>query len=106
MSNDELLGRPLKPSEITKFKAKVVIPPEVFDIWNRAIADAWDGEKAIVQQVTVNTKLKALTIPYDKIWLDIEDVYGEHGWKVYYDRPAYNEDYEPTFKFTKKRGAR
>jgi len=39
---------------------------------------------------------------FDKGWLNIEPMYRAAGWKVVYDKPAYNESYEPTFTFTKR----
>lgn len=33
---------------------------------------------------------------------DFEGIYRKAGWKVVYDKPAYNETYEPTFTFSKK----
>ena len=35
-------------------------------------------------------------------WLNIETVYEDAGWDVYYDKPGYNEDYKPSYTFTKK----
>lgn len=35
----------------------------------------------------------------DKGWLDFEDIYREVGWRVTYDKPAYNENYKPYFIF-------
>lgn len=32
-------------------------------------------------------------------WLDIEDIYREQGWRVDYDKPAYNENYQASFTF-------
>ena len=37
-------------------------------------------------------------------WLDVEPLYRSNGWTVIYDKPAYNEDYEPTFEFKAKGG--
>jgi len=39
---------------------------------------------------------------FDKHWLDFEALFEKVGWKVYHDKPAYNENYEPTFKFWRK----
>jgi hypothetical protein len=36
-------------------------------------------------------------------WLDFEPYFREHGWVVEYDRPGYNESYEPCFTFKPKR---
>ena len=32
-------------------------------------------------------------------WLDIEDIYKEMGWKVTYNKPAYNESGKASFTF-------
>ena len=39
----------------------------------------------------------------DKDYLNIEEVFRAVGWVVIYDKPAYNESYEPTFEFRKER---
>ena len=36
-------------------------------------------------------------------WLDIEPLYEDIGWKVTYDKPGFNETYEATFTFDKKK---
>jgi hypothetical protein len=36
-------------------------------------------------------------------WLNVEHLYETHGWKVEYDKPAYNEDYPATFKFIERK---
>lgn len=36
-------------------------------------------------------------------YLDFEGVYRDAGWKVTYDRPAYNEHYKASFKFSVKK---
>lgn len=40
---------------------------------------------------------------FDKGWMDIEPIYRKSGWRVEYDKPAYNETYPATFTFSKKR---
>jgi hypothetical protein len=39
---------------------------------------------------------------FDNQWLDIEDIYREAGWKVSYDKPAYNETYKAYFTFSRR----
>ena len=39
---------------------------------------------------------------WDKGYLNFETIYAEYGWYVKYDKPGYNESYEPRFKFTPK----
>lgn len=41
------------------------------------------------------------TTIFDNHWLDFEPFYRAVGWKVMYDKPAFNEVYEPTFEFEK-----
>ncbi len=33
-------------------------------------------------------------------WLDFEDLYRARGWKVYYDKPSYDESYDAAFVFS------
>lgn len=40
---------------------------------------------------------------FDKHWLDFETAYRKAGWSVYYDKPAYNEDYDAFFEFKPKK---
>jgi hypothetical protein len=36
---------------------------------------------------------------FDDNLLDVEEVYEKAGWKVEYDKPAFNESYPATFTF-------
>ncbi len=36
-------------------------------------------------------------------WYDVEKIYEDAGWKVVYDGPGFNESYDATFTFTKKK---
>lgn len=46
-----------------------------------------------------------LAISTDEVYrrrlLDVEELYRASGWKVEYDKPAYCEDFEAYFKFSK-----
>lgn len=39
---------------------------------------------------------------FSKKYLDFEKRYEDAGWKVVYDRPAFDENYQPFFAFTEK----
>jgi hypothetical protein len=39
---------------------------------------------------------------FDRHLLDVEEVFEDVGWDVDYDKPGYNESYQPTFTFTEK----
>jgi hypothetical protein len=39
---------------------------------------------------------------FDNHWLDFEPIFEASGWKVDFDKPGYNEDYDAVFKFSTK----
>lgn len=98
------MTEPISPDKV--YEVTQPFPPEVFQAFNELIARDFDGHSAIVNQTEVaNLIASYLGISsrevYSKKYLDIENSYRGKGWKVYYDRPAYNESYVATFKFTK-----
>lgn len=97
---------PIRPSDVN-----ITIPDFVIVIVNEFIKKEWDGEEArILQKDIVNeivaryTGMEDITSQtiYRNHWLDFEGLYREAGWKVEYDKPAFNEFYEPIFVFKKK----
>lgn len=97
--------KPISPSDVVAAK-KEKIPEVVIETFNDLIAQNFlDGVSSFKQKAVVlflvEKGLNRQEI-YDKHWLDIEDVYREAGWKVVYDKPAYNETYEPNFTFSVK----
>jgi len=106
------MSGPIKPSEIEDRKAST-IPSEVFDSFNELIAERWDGHQSKFTQAEVLTlivmKLQMTTYQstidktaiFKRKWLDVEPLYRQAGWKVDYDKPGYNENYEATFTFKK-----
>jgi hypothetical protein len=94
--------RPLCPKEVVE-KRKADIPDAVFEAFNELIAKNFNAAYAIVKQkevvkLLVEKGLKEKEI-YEKHWLDVEELYRKAGWKVEYDKPAYNENYDAYFKF-------
>lgn len=98
--------RPINPKEIVGKKLEM-IPNEVFEAFNELIAQNFNNGEAVVSQREVLALMvsKGLNqgLIYKNGWLDIEDVYRKEGWTVEYDKPGYNEDYEPTFTFKQGR---
>jgi hypothetical protein len=99
-------SKPITPAEVTA-KKQELLPDEVIDSFNELIAKNWDGHSATIKQDKVADLIATkLNMPKDKVfanhWLDVEDIYRKAGWKVYYDKPGYNESYEATFKFSRK----
>jgi len=95
---------PIKPSEVMVLKEQS-FPPEVLEAFNELIAKEFSDGQALVMQEDVVKLIVKKGIGRAKIfrnnWLDVEDVYRKAGWKVYFDSPGYNEDYEAGFKFSK-----
>jgi hypothetical protein len=94
---------PIRPDQVGEAKKKA-FPPIVFEVFNDLIAENFANGSAKVSQVDVVDRLgrAGLTLNEIKQFLNIEAAYEAEGWKVRYDRPGYNETYDPTFTFTKK----
>jgi hypothetical protein len=108
--------QPIKPSEIVEKKIKT-IPNDMIKAVNDLIVKNWNGKSSTVKQdAIINAYLDNLTLSEhpneinqsaerDKIFenhfLDFEDIYRKAGWKVEYDKPGFNESYEPFFVFKK-----
>jgi hypothetical protein len=95
--------RPIKPEEVITKKSSQ-LPLIVFDVFNRLISLYWDGSSATILQSEVIRELgKSYTRKeiFDRHLLDVECCYRDVGWEVTYDKPAYNEDYDPIFTFRK-----
>ena len=98
--------KPISPEEVAE-KKKRILPNEVLEAFNELIALNFSGSSACILQkdivkLLVKKGLSQKTI-YENHFLDVEEVYMSAGWKVTYDKPGYNEDYEPTFTFSRKR---
>ena len=99
------MSGPIKPKEVQD-KKLASIPEEVYEAFNELIVDNWDGKSASVSQKSASVLVaRALDITEQDVYLrhllDVEDVYRKAGWKVVYDKPGYNEDYEAFFVFSK-----
>lgn len=95
---------PITPDEVDK---TTVVPEAVFEIVNTLITETWDGESAIVYQNGLVDRIRQAlgcerqTI-FDKHYLDFEEAYRKVGWRVEYEKPAFNETGPTFFRFTKK----
>lgn len=101
------MAKPISPTEVASAKLKN-FPDAVIDTWNRMIASKWNGTSALIHQDQIVNLLAAANgverhIVFDSGWLDIEEIYRKEGWSIYYDKPGYNESYEPSFEFKKKK---
>ena len=55
--------------------------------------------KLIIEKFADNGRMVTREEVFDNKWLDIEYTFRKAGWSVSYDRPGYNETYEPFFEF-------
>lgn len=98
----------ITPDEVGPAHAKT-IPDDVIASFNELIVQNWDGEAtAVVKQDAVIALILA-KMPsasreelFAKRWLDIEPIFELAGWRVHYDKPGYNENYEAFFEFTRR----
>lgn len=98
---------PITPQEAEESLAGN-IPEEVLSVFNTLIAAGFSGgdSKSTIRQedvikVLVNQGFKRADIFYNG-WLNVEPLYRKAGWKVEYDKPAFNESYPATFTFSKR----
>lgn len=82
-------------------------PPKVIDQWNKAITRNMVGNTSIVMQKEIAQSIAnelrcTVNCVYSARWLDVEQMYRNAGWKVEYDRPGWNENYEANFIFRAK----
>lgn len=104
--------KPITPNEVIELKGEL-IPDAVIKAFNALIAENWDGTSSEFPQNKVVAKIKTLYREsgnkisseqiFEKRYLDIEGIYKKSGWLVDYDKPGFNESYEPVFTF-KRRG--
>lgn len=104
--------KPISPSDVV-VKKKEILPDFVIEAFNEVIAKNYSGGSSKFKQEEVITLIMS-KMPQDgdisnrsfrheifeNRWLDVEDIYKKAGWRVVYDKPAYNETYPPTFTFT------
>ena len=107
------MTKALSPTEVeiqSKQFRRDRIPPEVVQVVNDMLIEEYGTggvvtllQKDIIARVREVTGLTNDTI-YARKFMDFEDVFRAAGWKVTYDRPSYNETYEPSFRFSKNSG--
>ena len=97
----------ITPRDIPEAKYGAM-PDKVMRCWNTLIAVNFTNGRAVINQNTAIESLMSVMdvserqVVFDNKWLNIEEIYELAGWSVVYNKPAYNEDYEPTFTFTPK----
>jgi hypothetical protein len=108
MKTDKTIKR-VRPISPCYLKDKLPpIPNEVISAFNELIIMNYcKGVARVNREAAIRMIIKKLfpmEMIRDKIfihgWLNIESYFRKSGWKVSYDRPGYNENYDPVFIFT------
>lgn len=94
----------LSPQEALERKRET-IPNEVIEVVNQLLTERVNqsGNAMLLQRDIVQALVeKGFTSSeiFSRHWLDFEDNYRRSGWEVVYDKPGYNESYEPSFNFS------
>lgn len=127
---EAVVAGPISPDQAPALKART-IPSFVFAAFNEAITRDYDRGSATVSQskimLAICERMKIMPefsrlfpvgeglggddnrSPFPTCrqhvfanqWLDVEEAYRGAGWLVHYDKPGYNEDYDPTWEFKK-----
>lgn len=91
---------PIRPEEVAE---AFHVPDEVISVFNDLITEGCVNGQVTVMQKDVVKRLVDMGVSrkdiFDKGWLNVEQLFEQAGWEVGYDRPAYNESYEPYFTF-------
>lgn len=108
--------KPFTPAE-AKAQKVFALPPELIKAVNELLAERYVDRgvihiklidlKARCRKIILaeNLQMSSITDPlasWDQSVWDFEPVYRQHGWKVSYDSPAYNESYDGYYIFEKK----
>lgn len=96
----------ISPDDIAIKKAEV-LPDQVVEIFNKVIAENWNGHKSYFKVKEILPRLaNALDCSsdfiFEKHYLDVEDVYKQKGWTVRYEQPCIGDTFDAFFEFTKR----
>lgn len=98
---------PIRPEDIIDYKINL-IPDYVIEVVNELLIKNWSYSSAVIKQNEVveaimvkNNSVKRGDIFTNK-WLDFEPIFEKAGWKVVYDKPGWNEDYEANWRFSRR----
>lgn len=97
--------QPIKPSDVGAEKVRVY-PDAVIEAFNELIAENYVNGRSVLHKNKVVERMLSKGLSkgeiYENGWLNVEEVYRGADWNVEYDKPGFDESYEPTFTFTRK----
>ena len=105
----EKMVEPISPEEVVPLKEKQ-IPDFVIEAFNELIAENFNNGsstftvKDVKQRIAEKIGSQSETLGGKPVgikshWLDIEPIFESKGWKVEYDKPGYNENYDAYWVF-------
>jgi len=101
-------SKPITPKELDSTLGSD-IPDVIITVVNEMLKKAYRKgqsvtllQKDIVREVVKRSEYTSAQI-YENNWMDFEPIFEKAGWRVDYDKPAYCETYDASFKFTPKR---
>ena len=110
-SRRKIIIKPIKPISPNEVDSKRIIPDEVIQVFNDLIVEKWDGDSAVIKQDEAIERIESSTAVsshplmrkelFQKRYLDIETLFIQAGWKIKYDKPAYNESFDAYWVFKK-----
>lgn len=97
---------PIKPANVALAKIDA-LPDVVIASFNSLIAKHWDGSASkFTLQEARELLMREMDCTSESLfengYMNIEPIYEMQGWKVYYDKPGYNESYNATYTFSIK----
>ena len=103
--------KPLSPEEVGLEKKTKISSSPMIETFNKLLVKNFrvgGTSVTLLQKDIINAFLQENpSYTRERIFeehiLDFEEIFRDAGWKVYYDRPAYYETYEPSFEFTAKK---
>jgi hypothetical protein len=101
--------KPITPDEIMG-NLENIIPQSIILAVNELLTEKYRGtgevnikQRDIIERATSIDETLTSDIIFEKKYMDFEDLYRKSGWSVYYDKPAYDENYDAFFSFNKKK---
>lgn len=92
-------------------KCNEMIPDFVITAFNDLLTENYADKGTVIKQDDAIRRILQYSmddeltreIIFKKRWLDIEPLYRRKGWKVDYEKPAFDERFEPYFIFKPKK---
>lgn len=104
------MAKVYSPEDVLK-KRNEMIPDFVITAFNDLLTENYQEDETIIKQEDAIRKILEYSTDYEltreaifkKHYLDIENLYRNNGWEVDYEKPAFDERFEPYFIFKPKK---